>query len=314
MHESSPAKNSSPVQSGRFPLPALLAVVGANVALAFGPWLVRLADVGPVSAAFWRLVLAAPVLVAVATMASGSPFRAARGLWPIVLLAGIAFAGDLASWHIGILRTTLANATLFGNSASLIYPIYGFLVMRAWPNRTQFTALILAGIGAALLLGRSAELSPRNLAGDLFCLLAGTLYAVYFIAMARARLRLGSVQALAVSSVVSVAPLLLTALVLGETVVPTNWTPVVTLAITSQLIGQGLMIYALGELPPLVIGIALLFQPLVSGTIGWIAYDERLTLPDFIGGALVAVALVLVRRGPRKPTQLAQPGASPKSD
>ena len=36
----------------------LLAVVVANVALAFGPWFVRLADTGPVAAAFWRMALA----------------------------------------------------------------------------------------------------------------------------------------------------------------------------------------------------------------------------------------------------------------
>ena len=35
--------------------PALLL---GNIALAFGPWLVRLADVGPVAAGFWRLALA----------------------------------------------------------------------------------------------------------------------------------------------------------------------------------------------------------------------------------------------------------------
>ena len=37
-----------------------------SVALAFGPWLVRLSDVGPVAAGFWRLMLALPFLFAVA--------------------------------------------------------------------------------------------------------------------------------------------------------------------------------------------------------------------------------------------------------
>ena len=43
----------------RFAFPALL--VG-NAALAFGPWLVRLADTGAVAAGFWRLALALPFL------------------------------------------------------------------------------------------------------------------------------------------------------------------------------------------------------------------------------------------------------------
>ena len=45
------------------------------------------------------------------------------------------------------------------------------------------------------------------------------------------------------------------------------------------------------------IGIALLVQPAVAATVGWIVYDERLALPDLAGALLVAAALVLVRRG-----------------
>src|SRR3546814_13052011 len=81
-------------------------------------------------------------------------------------LAGLCFAGDLGAWHIGILKTTMANATLFGNCATLIYPIYGFLIARAWPTRVQGLALVMALAGGALLMGRSSELSPDNVAGD----------------------------------------------------------------------------------------------------------------------------------------------------
>ncbi len=268
-----------------------------NVALAFGPWLVRLADTGPVASAFWRLALAAPVLLAAAVLLGQRPVAQARGLWGLLLLSGLAFAADLGTWHVGILQTTLANATLFGNAASLIFPIYGFLIVRAWPTRSQGFALLIAGVGGALLMGRSAELSPENLVGDLLCLLAGVLYAVYFITMARARATMAPLPALAWSTTASALPLLIVAVMLGERVMPQAWGPVVMLAIVSQLVGQGLMIYAIGHLSPLVIGIALLIQPVVAATVGWIVYDERLGVPDLIGAVLVAVALVLVRRG-----------------
>lgn len=276
---------------------AVVAVVIANVALAFGPLFVRLSDVGPVASGFWRLALATPVLLAAAVMMGQRPVSSARGLWGVLAIAGVAFAADLASWHIGIMRTTLANSTLFGNSATLIFPIYGFIVARMWPNRSQGAALALAAVGGALLLGRSAELSSRNLAGDLFCLLAGVLYTVYFIFMARARERMAPVPALALSSLATVPPLLILALALGEQILPGNWWPLVALAVVSQLIGQGCMIYALGHLSPLVVGIALLIQPAVGAALGWIFFGEQLAMADLLGAALVAVALVLVRRG-----------------
>ncbi len=290
----------------------LLAVVVANVALAFGPWFVRLADTGPVAAAFWRMALALPLIVMLA-IASGTRVAALRlpgKMWVLLALAGVAFAMDLGSWHVGILQTTLANATLFGNSATFIFPIYGFVVARNWPTRTQGLALLLAALGAGLLMGRSYQLDPRHLVGDLLCVLAGVLYAVYFVLMSGVRRTMAPWPALALSSLAALVPLLAIALALGERVVPGDWWPLVGLALVSQVVGQGCMIYALGKLSPLVIGLALLLQPVVAATIGWVVYGESLGAPDLFGAAMVAVALVLVRRSPQVIKTAAEPRAA----
>ncbi len=303
-----PAPTDSPVRSEAVASGAIafLALVIGNVALAFGPWFVRMADTGPVAAGFWRITLAAPVLIvlAVAGRRDRGPAdaRAAppMGLkrWGILILAGIAFAGDLGSWHLGIMGTTLANATLLGNCATFIFPLYGFIVARAWPTRIQGFALLLAGAGALLLLGRSYELDPANLMGDALCLTAGILYAVYFIIMAGVRERMPPMPALALSTVASILPLLLFAMILRETILPHAWGPLLGLALVSQVLGQGCMIYALGKASPLMVGLTLLIQPVVAATIGWVIYGERLGMIDWIGIGMVAAALVLVRRRP----------------
>ena len=284
---------------------AFAAAVVANVALAFGPWFVRIADTGPVAAGFWRITLAIPLLVALSVVTRARPMRLRGAVWLMLAAGGIGFAADLGSWHLGILRTTLANATLFGNSATLIFPIYGFLVARAWPSRAQALALFIAFCGAALLMGRSYSLDPRNLAGDLLCLLAGIFYTLYFVVMARVRVSMDPIPALTLSTIASALPLLGFALLLGERIVPTHWGALIALALCSQVLGQGLMIYALGKLSPLVIGITLLVQPVVAAAIGWIVYDERLGLPDVVGVVLVGIALVLVRQGKRPVAQAA---------
>ncbi len=300
---------------------AFAAVVVANVALAFGPVLVRAADTGPVASAFWRLTLAAPVLVVLARIArrrahagpgAGAAGRMRGGTWALLGLAGIVFAGDLGAWHIGILHTTLANATLFGNCATLIFPLYGFLIARTWPTRMQGFALALAAAGGALLLGRSYQLDPRNLLGDMLSLLAGLFYTLYFVTMTRVRASVPPLSALALSTLASILPLLAFAGLLGERLVPGDWTPLIGLALISQVLGQGCMIYALGRLSPLVVGIALLIQPMVAGAIGWIAFGERLAPPDLVGVAMVAAALVLVRREPRVAPAAADANVGPE--
>ena len=290
--------------------PALVAVVVANAALAFGPLFVRLADTGPVAAAFWRMALAVPMLaaIALATRKTGAT-APSRRVWLFVALAGVAFAADLGTWHLGILHTTMANATLLGNSATFLFPLWGFLVARAWPTRMQGVALLLAAAGAALLMGRSYQLDPKHLAGDLLCIVAGVLYALYFILMSDVRRALAPWPALALSSLASLLPLLGYALVLGEKIVPQHWTPLIALALVCQLLGQGCMIYALGRLSPLVVGLALLIQPTVAAAIGWVHFGEALSAPDFVGIAMIAAALVLVRDTRRAAKEL--PSANP---
>ncbi len=284
-----------PARSHRFAFAALL--IG-NVALAFGPWLVRLTDVGATAAGFWRLALAVPFLVAIA-WGAGQPLR-----WPGARLAGIVavsalfFAADLAAWHAGIRLTKLGNATLFGNISSFAFAAWGLWLARAWPSRLQGAALLLAALGCALLMAGSAELSTRYLHGDLLSLVAGILYAFYLIGIERARGALQPLPTLVAASAVGAAALLPLAWVLGERIMPGAWTPVLMLAIGSQVIGQGLLVYALGVVPPLVVGLALLTQPAISAAIGWLVYRETLSLTDVIGAVAIATALVLVRLRP----------------
>lgn len=281
-----------PLESLRATKADLAALLLANALLALGAMFVRNADVGPIASAFWRMALALPILALLAAR-SGIP-RLTRSLLIVLVLSGVLFAADLASWHLGILRTKIANATLFGNSTSLLFPIYGFIVARAWPSKRQGLALLLAAAGAVLLMGRSYQLSPENLVGDLLCLLAGVFYTIFIVIIARARATLSAWPLVVLTTLASAVPLLLFALAMGERVVPGNWTPLIGLALCSQVLGQGLTVYILGRFSPLVIGLGLLIQPVVAAAIGWGIFGERLGVADVVGAVLVGLALVLV--------------------
>lgn len=281
-------------QAGR--VTAVLVLIAANACLALGPWLVRLSDTGPVATGFWRLALALPVLALLARREGSA--RPTGLLMGAVALGGLFFAADLAAWHSGIVLTKAANATLFGNTASLLFPLWAFAAAREWPGGRQWMALGLAAAGGALLMGQSFELAPEHLWGDALCLIAGVLYTGYLVALKGTRGRMGSWGVLAWATVWSTPALLALALLLGERVWPTDWTPLLALAALSQLAGQGMLIWALGAVRPLVVGLALLTQPAIAAVSGWLAFGEVLTSGDLVGGALVGVALVLAQRRP----------------
>src|SRR3954467_13509954 len=164
---------------------AFSALLIGSTTLALGPWLVRLTGVGPVAAGFWRLGLALPFLFVIARLTGQPVHWPGRRLVLITVLAGFFFAADLAAWHTGIHMTKLGNATLFGNTSSLVFALWGLWLARRLPSFSQGAALLLAALGAALLMGSSAELSARNLKGDLLALFAGILYFGYLICVQR---------------------------------------------------------------------------------------------------------------------------------
>jgi drug/metabolite transporter (DMT)-like permease len=277
---------------GRYAFPALIA---GNLVLALGPWMVRLADVGPVASGFWRVTLALPFLFLLPWRQQSRREAPGRSLVAVVALGGLLLGADLAAWHVGIGMTKLANASLFGNASSFLLVLYGFVMLRQLPRRVQSLALAFAIVGAALLMGSSYELSPRNFTGDLFALAAGLLYTGYLIAVDRARRTMAPMPVLAVASAAASLPLLLLALALGQKVIPGDWTPLLILSFGSQVIGQGLLVYAVGYLSPVVVGLGLLAQPAAGAVIGRLAYGETFSLADGVGAALIAVALVLIR-------------------
>lgn len=274
------------------------ALIGGNLALALGPWFVRLADSGPVAAGFWRMILPLPLLALLAR-ANHQPLRGfGRAMLGAIVLAGMLFALDLASWHLGIERTRLGNASLFGNSSSLVLMIWGMASAHRAPRRGEIVAIVLALAGSAILMGRSLEIDAKTLVGDLLCVLAGFFYFFYLLLIQRARERFGSWALLFHASWAGAPVVLACALLLHEPVWPHVWWPLVALAICSQVIGQGLLVYALAHFSPLVIGLVLLTQPAVSVIAGWAAFGETLGWIDVIGMALVSVSLVLARTEP----------------
>jgi drug/metabolite transporter (DMT)-like permease len=273
------------------------ALLGGNFALALGPWSVRLADSGPVSAGFWRLFLALPLLWFLAfrqrKTSQSPPF--AFSAWVAVATAGVFFGLDLASWHIGISQTRLGNASLFGNSGSLVLMFWGVVMARRLPRRLEVAAMLAALAGAGILLGRSLEIDHATLIGDLFCILGGFFYAFYILLIQRARGQFDNWGLLFHSTLAGAPVLLAIAVAAGEPVWPQNWGPLVALALGSQVIGQGLIVYALRHFSALIVGVVLLTQPAVSILTGWLAFGEVMGWLDGLGMALIASGLVLSR-------------------
>ena len=126
------------------------ALVAGTAIIAWSGILARLLDVGPLAGAAWRVALAVPALAAWTRFArrgrlGGPDLAPSAGL---LILAGLAFAVDVGSFHIAVSGTKVANATFIGNVAPILTVVGGALFFREPPPWRVWLALGLALFGA----------------------------------------------------------------------------------------------------------------------------------------------------------------------
>jgi drug/metabolite transporter (DMT)-like permease len=318
-----------------------LAVLAGACCIAAAPIMVKLSPLGPQASAFWRLVLALPLLAVWAHLESRQSARtdapgpksgganAKSGSWGLMLLAGVLFAGDLATWHAGIVRTTAANATFLANLTPVVVIAATWLVTRRTPRSSLLLAVAVALAGALLLSGGAPGHDPERLLGDLLSALTALWYGAYMLVIARIRTRVATGQTMLVTTAVAAVLCLLVALVAGETVLPTAGTPLLALwplLVLGWLVhvgGQGLLAYGLGRVSTPVASVLILLQPVGAACLGWLILHEVLEPVQLLGGALVLLGVWLARREPAGPAPIVtpappsrtpEPGAKVRSD
>ena len=281
--------------------PALGALLLGATCIALSPIFVRVSEAGPTATAFWRVALAVPVLWLLYWLKPRVGAKRYSGKWPLLLAAGLAFAGDLAFWHSSIKLTSVANSTLLANLASIFVTLAAWIFLRQRPTRLFLAGLAAALAGVLLLVYTSLEFSPTGLAGDALGVVTAMFYAAYLLTVKRLRDRgETTLHLMAVTTTITALLLAPVAIATGEQFFPNTgagWLVLLGLALISHAAGQGLIAYALAHLPAAFSSVSLLFQPVMAALFAWLLLSEPLVPLQLAGGLIVLAGIYLARRG-----------------
>lgn len=273
---------------------------------------IRLSDVSPSASAFWRLTLAAPFLLLIywiaARRAGTNPVHLPHKALKWCMIVGFLFALELFVWHWSVAQTTVANATLLANMATIFAAIYGFLLFGERFESRFLWGMALALGGAALLIGQNVTLDPAYFTGDMLGLLTAMLYAAYIIGAARARAVLPATLLMAGSACVSAVFLAVPIAFTPGNILPQSvegWAPLVGLALVAHVLGQSLIVYGLAHVPATLGAVCLLLQPVLSALLAWWVFAEALDLIHLVGGVAVLVGIWAARKGSRQKAAIA---------
>jgi drug/metabolite transporter (DMT)-like permease len=261
---------------------------------------VHQADVEPATAALYRCAYALPVLALLAWWERRRFGPRAPGRQRYGLLAGLLFAVDLIAWHQAIADVGAGLATVLGNLQVVFVPFGAWAVLSEAPGRRILAALPLTLIGVVLISGalEDGAYGAHPARGVALGVVTGVSYAAFILLLRHGtedqRRPAGPLFDATLASAVAC---LAAALVLGAGDLAPAWPSVawlVTLALSSQVLGWMLISNSLPRLPAALTSMILTIQPVGSVLLGIVLLGEEPTALQLAGAACILGGLVSI--------------------
>jgi len=282
-----------------------MAVAGA-VCIAFSGILVRLADVPPSTAAFYRCAYAVPLLALLALRERRRYGPRSAGQRGLAVAAGLFFAADLILWHHAIAAVGAGLATVLGNIQVVLVGLIAWLVLGERPERRTLLAVPVVLAGVVLISGvlddRAYGDAPAL--GVVFGVATAVMYSGFLLVL-RAGTRdvrrpAGPLFYATLASALATLP---PGAALGELELAPAWPShgwLLALALSSQVLGWLLIAAALPRVPAAITSVVLTLQPVLAVLLAMLLLGEDPSPLQLGGIAVVLGGILLATVGRRR--------------
>ena len=284
--------------------PAAAGALGALV-IAFSAILVRLAEVSPSTAAFFRCLYALPVLGALAWWERRRYGPRSRRDRVLALGAGVLLAADLTVWHHSIEAVGAGLATVLGNIQVVFVGLIAWAALGERPDNSALASIPVVFAGVVLISGviGAGAYGDDPALGVIFGVLTALMYALFILS-----LREGNADVRRPAGPLFDATLTSTlfSALGGVAVGDIEWTPgleseawLLVLGLSSQVLGWLLISVSLPRLPAVVTSILLMLQPVGAVILGAVLLSEAPSTVQLAGVAVVLGGVAVATVKPR---------------
>ncbi len=278
-------------------LPVMQLVAG-SACISFAPILVRVADVNPDVAGFYRMFFAFCGLLILVLVRREWPRPDGRSFL-LLLLCGVWLACDFMAWHRSIALIGPGFSTLLGNFQVFFTVFLSWLLFRERIRSHFILAVLLGFAGLLLMTGIDlAGLPPGVRTGMLLGFVTALFYSFYILTLKRAMAcqQLGGASAMLIISVSCVVVLGLVIRGAGVSfavVEPRSWLALAGVGILGSTIGWSLLSAALKVVPASVAGLTMLLQPALSFLWDVLMFDRPTSWFEYAGLLMILSAIYL---------------------
>ncbi len=206
---------------------AMLLVAIAAIIWGTNPIITKfvLAETNPFTIAFYRFLIGFFVIsLVLAFKKRGAGFpKIESAHFPYILLSGI-IALDIILYNVSLTYTSAINVGVLFRLSAVMIVIGSVLFFREKLKMKNILAIILALLGAYLIIANGRELSSlfssATFRGDILVILSGACFAIYSLIGKKLSPVYGSLQSTRMSFGLSIVIMLLVLLTLGQPLIP----------------------------------------------------------------------------------------------
>ena len=266
-----------------------LALALGVICISIFPILVKLNLTPGVVSAFYRMAIAAAVLLPF-VLFTGKLKRTNRKTVLLAALCGLVFGLDVAVWNVAIQGSTATQATLLTNLSPVWVGIGAFFFLKDKPTRNFWIGTVVAIAGMVLLVGISTFVNLDFNQAFGFAILSGMLYAVYMLLSKNLLNDIDVWNFMTISLLSSTVSIGLLSYILGEPFSGfsnAGWFTLIIQGLVCQLAAWLLISYATQNMRATRVSVSLLGQAVLAAILAWLFLDEMISLQMIIGGLIL---------------------------
>ena len=253
-----------------------------------------LPSVPALTMAFWRMIIASALLWGYSFFKKPKPLNKKD----FVRVAGAGFFLGLhfACFFWGVRNTSIANATLLGNTGPVFTVALTFLIYRSISKKVFFS-LLMTLLGMVLIQKSEISVGSTAFTGNMVSLLSGFCIAVVYMVAKSIRKENDTIaysRSLFFFAAITISIVCFFANVSLFSFETKDLFWFLFLGFVPSILGHNSLNYALKFLSPTAVASVPLGEPIIASLIGWVLLNELIPVDYFIGAPFVLVGICFI--------------------
>ncbi len=280
--------------------PAYLTLTVGVVVIGFTAIFIKWAGAPGTVTAFYRMAIASAAMALpfyFHLKKSGLKLSGKAILFAVA--GGLCFGTDISLWSTGVMMGEATTPTLMANLAPVWVGLGAWVLFHEKQRVLFWIGILIALIGAVLVLGQNFMHSFNLGIGALLGLTASVFYAAFHVFSQKGRERLSTLAYFWIFTTSGAVLLLFINIVLHRPLLGYSsqaaWN-FLAIGLIGHVAGWLCINYSQGHLPASLVAPSVLGQPVVTAYLSYLFFQDRFTIVHFIGGLGVIGGILVVHR------------------